>query len=166
MQTHITNCFCAPLEVKASLLYLQHRSLIQKAQLMGNWKITFFKRVWNRLHHHDWNDGSFVQEFNADISSPANASNGDLNEDEDVNALGLAEDIDAAENFDTEVASTNADELANMRDLIRAAALWLTEQDANAEARVRMGRGIGTIQTVRPRGGRGGGRGIRRRLSA
>ena len=63
----------------------------------------------------------------------------------------------------------SADELARMRPLIRAAALWLSEQDANAEERVRMGRGIGTIQTVRHKSGRGRGsrgRGIRRRLSS
>ena len=40
MATHIHNCFHAPLEVKASLCYLQHRSLVQRQELAGQWKFT------------------------------------------------------------------------------------------------------------------------------
>jgi hypothetical protein len=40
MATHILNCFRAPLEVKASLCYLQHRSLVQRQELAGQWKFT------------------------------------------------------------------------------------------------------------------------------
>jgi hypothetical protein len=166
MMTHITNCFGSPLDVKASLCYLQHRSLIQKAELMGNWKITFFKRVWDRLHHHDWGDGSsYVPEI-IEQSPPAIAA---AQSTEDNGEDGL--DMEVEESFvEGEADSNHANEMEKMRPLIRAAALWLSEQDANAEARVLSGRGIGTIQTVRARSGRGRGggkgRGIRRRLSS
>ena len=45
MMTHITNCVNAPMAVKASLCYLQHRSLMQKFELMGNWKMTYVNLV-------------------------------------------------------------------------------------------------------------------------
>ena len=168
MMTHITNCFSAPMDVKASLCYLQHRSLIQKTELMGNWKITFFKRVWNRLHHQTWADGS---SYTPEVPpSPAKAATQSSN-DNDGGAKTNLDDIDSNETFDEEADPNYADELANMRPLIRAAALWLSEQDANAEERLRSGRGIGTIQTVRhkkakSRAGRGGGEVPGRRLSS
>jgi hypothetical protein len=163
MMTHLTNCFGVPLEIKASLCYLQHRSLIQKAELMGNWKITFFKRVWDRLHRQDWGDG-YIPEIAEQSAPPIAAAQSTEDNEEDG-------DIEVEESFeDGETDPNHADEMEKMRPLIRAAALWLSEQDANAEARVRSGRGIGTIQTVRARSGRGRGggkgRGIRRRLSS
>ena len=178
MMTHITNCFSSPLPVKASLCYLQHRSLIQKTSLMGNWKITFFKKVWHRLHHQDWGDGSDVLEVNEDTPTPSKAVAEPIAEpavqpadeaiEEDGRARGHSEDLDLTETgtFDEDAAANNLDGIEQMRDLIRSAALWLTEQDLNAEARLRSGRGIGTIQTIRPRSGRGRGRGRgdRRRL--
>ena len=176
MMTHITNCFNSPLPVKASLCYLQHRSLIQKTSLMGNWKITFFKKVWNRLHHQDWGDGIYVPEVkNMDdddvvpskpgtdhkIAQPTSKAREDeVRAKEHSGDLGLAD----TGTFDEDAVANN--DVEQMRDLIRSAALWLTEQDLNAEARLRSGRGIGTIQTIRPRSGRGRGRGRgdRRRL--
>ena len=178
MMTHITNCFSAPLTVKASLCYLQHRSMIQKAQLMGNWKITFFKRVWNRLHHQKWDYSEFFSEQKMNASTSAEARNGNLLavggaadgrlKDGERNAEGNPEEItDAAASHEEEERVGNTDEMSKMHGLITAAALWLTERDAEAEARARSGRGTGGVQTVRPAGrgsrGRGGrGRGGRR----
>lgn len=175
MMTHITNCFSSPIEVKASLCYLQHRSLIQKSQLMGNWKITFFKRVWDRLHHQDWDESSLILATNNDAPSFAEVATNrghmtiDLNTEEkkEANEDDLAEGIteeatESTDSIDEEISHGNSDALSKMRGLIRAAALWLTERDVEAEARIRSGRGLGSVQTVRPagRGGRGrGGRG-------
>lgn len=109
------------------------------------------------MHHEKWDDGSYIPE-------PPSASS---NDGEEGLSQELLEDNDHVETFDEHVDSDNAAGLEQMRGLIQAAAIWLTEQDANAEERVRSGRGIGTIQTVRHRSsrGRGGKAGIRRRLS-
>merc|ERR1711957_900382 len=53
MTTHINNCYHAPNDLKASLCYLHHRSLLQKQELPGHWKYTFFMSVWNQLHNDD-----------------------------------------------------------------------------------------------------------------
>ncbi|KAL3801081.1 hypothetical protein HJC23_002374 [Cyclotella cryptica] len=175
MMTHITNCFSSPMQVKASLCYLQHRSLIQKSQLMGNWKITFFKRVWDRLHHQNWDESSLSLTTKSDAPSSAGVAtagrhavaDSKADEKNEANGEDLAEGIteeitETPDSIDEEMSPGNADALSKMRGLIRAAALWLTERDVEAEARIRSGRGLGSVQTVRPagRGGRGrGGRG-------
>ena len=175
MMTHISNCFSAPQSVKASLCYLQHRSLIQKSRfLMGNWKITFFKRVWNRLHHEKWDDGPYDDDFlhvksrSLTKNTRSDAKAGDAYDAQGC-ARGPSED-DSPSGMLRGATASNTTGLERMRGLIHAAALWLSEQDANAEARARASRDVGTRQTIRPRGsgrGRNGrGRGIRRQLSS
>ena len=117
------------------------------------------------MHNEKWDNSSYVP------APPfAAADNGGEGRER-----GLSEGNDNVETFDEHADNDNtaetSDGLERMRDLIQTAAIWLTEQDANAEERVRSGRGIGTIQTVRHRSsnrGRGGkaAKGIRRRLSS
>jgi hypothetical protein len=40
MATHIHNCLHTPLDIKASLCYLQHRNLVQRQELSGQFKST------------------------------------------------------------------------------------------------------------------------------
>ena len=50
LQAHISSCSRCPENIQASLAYLSHRSILQKAELSGSWKKAFFKKVWDRLH--------------------------------------------------------------------------------------------------------------------
>ena len=50
LQAHISSCSRCPETIQASLAYLSHRSILQKAELSGSWKKAFFKKVWDRLH--------------------------------------------------------------------------------------------------------------------
>ena len=184
MTTHVSNCFHAPLDVKASLCYLQHRSLLQKQELSGQWKFNFVKGVWNRLHQNATDFSREVAATDADASTSFNPNDGpvglvdDLDDKEDTKHAQLdEEDAPAIEDIhkqpvEEEAETTeahadtlgllhgsinidvseephgHADALKDMKDLIRAAALWLSERDAEYEARP-------------PGGGRG--RGIKER---
>lgn len=189
MTTHVSNCFHAPLDVKASLCYLQHRSLLQKQELSGQWKFTFFKGVWNRLHQNATDSSGDVAAnavTDADASTSVNPAEGpvgpvkdsDDKEDtkhaqveeedspatEDIHEQPTEEEVETTEahpdtesqgllhgSINIEVSEEphgHADALKDMKDLIRAAALWLSERDAEYEARP-------------PGGGRG--RGIKKR---
>jgi len=168
MTTHINNCFHARLDVKASLCYLQHRSLLQKQELPGQWKYTFFKGVWNRLHQNHSTDSvaAAAAATDADASTTTDAPVKELDSSkEEINALPEVvppvedrgsteeEEIDATENPDTEdpfmhdndqvEEQDNTDALKDMKELIKSAALWLSERDAEDEARARGGRGRG-----------------------
>jgi len=163
MTTHIHNCFHAPLDVKASLCYLQHRSLLQKQELPGQWKFTFFKGVWNRLHQHHGT------EVDADPSAVDDAVKESECKEEAVKVLPegntpAAEDISPVEEelnttdsadeegkpilYNTSNVALeeqdHAEALRDMKDLIKSAALWLSERDAEYEARARGGRGKGS----------------------
>lgn len=149
MTTHINNCFHAPLDVKASLCYLYHRSLLQRQDLAGQWKFAFFKGVWNRLHQHNIIESSSNAANDADVSS-ASASNGrgkssdsreDALDEDDDNTDTLLPPIGRNQHFARNTrgspegeAQPNADEMKGMKDLIKAAALWLSERDAEQEA--------------------------------
>lgn len=159
MTTHIHNCFHAPLDVKASLCYLQHRSLLQKQELPGQWKFTFFKGVWTRLMMQGTNKA-------ADSSSPGGTGKDseDIKEEAGKALLELetpaAEDPGPMEGKYDVVDSANAEDkvilydgthesmeeqyhaeaLSEMKDLIKSAALWLSERDAEYESRARGGR--------------------------
>merc|ERR1740136_600215 len=50
IQTHIYGCPRCPEAIKASLVYLSHRSILQKVELGGGWKKMYFMMVWDRLH--------------------------------------------------------------------------------------------------------------------
>jgi len=173
MATHVNNCFHAPLDVKASLCYLTHRSLLQKQELAGQWKFAFLKGVWNRLHQNhstvessaneDANDYALLKISNSTASSssaPAKDPGGSRHASYesttptespmDVERLseerlieervveenqGLHHDSFGSGVYEEEQHHGSAPDVREMKDLIKAAALWLSERDAEYEAR-------------------------------
>lgn len=180
MATHINNCFHAPLDVKASLSYLHHRSLLQRQELAGQWKFTFFKGVWNRLYQHlgielapaasmdtteDFaasQSDSIQPERNEDTKDilseeydfPPVEDNGAMEEENDPmdDAVDDVTDVTEAQHtqhhallhdYHGDEYQDNNDALKEMKGLIKAAALWLSERDEEYEARARSGRAKG-----------------------
>jgi len=110
LQTHVASCSHCPEPIKASLAYLSHRSILQKAELSGSWKKAFFQKVWDRLHvDRDWSSIEDEPEGEELMLS------GDEDQDEDESG---SEDGDGEQNGN------------QMNALIKAAAIWLTNQDA------------------------------------
>eukprot|EP00985_Skeletonema_marinoi_P032360 scaffold39117_cov148-Skeletonema_marinoi.AAC.6 len=175
MKTHMNTCTSVPEDIKSSLGYLQHRSLLQKIELGAQWKSKIFKKVWNRLHHEDWS--------NFDYSSTAGLAKAMSIREEPSQAEDSAiitqresvEETDQTSNYAdnhsssfTPVEDDDDDEeeaseaLRGMQDMIKAAAVWLSERDAEQEKKQARSKGLGQAKN-RPgfRGGRGGGRGGR-----
>lgn len=74
LQTHVQSCSYCPEPIRASLAYLGHRSILQKAELRGCWKKAFFKKVWDRLHvERNWtvNDDEGSDDFDEDVGRTA-----------------------------------------------------------------------------------------------
>lgn len=146
LQGHVQSCSRCPEEVKASLAYLMHRSVLQKAELSGSWKKTFFKRVWDRLHHERaWSNADGAVREDDDSVSSSNSVAHDM--DDESGRQGSASD------------SEEEEVTADMQDMIQAATAWLCEQetsDQTARSRTR-----GTLPSKRslpfsPKKGRGG----------
>lgn len=141
LQAHVASCTRCPEPIKASLAYLGHRSILQKAELSGSWKKAFFQKVWSRLHiEREWTsadddegDGEAI-----DYSS--------IEDDEDDEAHGEAgADDEAGEEADDDANSEGEETKEEIGDqmnaLIKAAAIWLTEQDSAAETTKASARG-------------------------
>lgn len=142
MQSHIGTCPYCPEPIKASLAYLSHRSILQKAELSGSWKKAFFKKIWDRLHvERAWtsiddeekekadNDSEEEEELDLDVDDDLEEEEEEDDEDdgdEDGNEGG---DGDGSEGEDGEGNQMNA--------LIKAAAIWLTNQDAATDGKGR-----------------------------
>lgn len=125
LQSHIASCSRCPEPIKASLAYLGHRSILQKAELSGSWKKSFFQKIWNRLHlERDWTSND-VDKDGEDGSS------GEVEDDRE----GMdGEEEEAAEGAAEAESGSEKEELGDqMNALIKAAAIWLTEQDAVTE---------------------------------
>ena len=142
MATHISNCFQAPLDVKASLGYLQHRALLQKNELAGQWKYTFLKGVWGRLHRGSVGGAGSAPATDADDATTSiSTKEGKLSPYEDSPVDDDDEMVDttefyAEEDYVEDEDDNNTDALGGeMKDMIKAAALWLSERDAEYEAR-------------------------------
>ena len=116
LQTHVASCAYCPEPIRASLAYLGHRSILQKAELRGCWKKAFFKKIWDRLHvERKWT--SIDDEDGAADSGAAMA-------------IDYQEEEQDAENGDEGDSDSEKEELGDqMNALIKAAAIWLTEQD-------------------------------------
>ena len=117
LQTHVSTCVHAPDPIKASLAYLSHRTILQRAELSGSWKKTYFQKIWDRLlDRREWSsmDDDIPDrpedEESEEEDLPADDDNEDENKDED----------------DGDADSGNP----QMNALIKAAAIWLTNQDA------------------------------------
>eukprot|EP00522_Entomoneis_paludosa_P016089 CAMPEP_0172463640 /NCGR_PEP_ID=MMETSP1065-20121228/47918_1 /TAXON_ID=265537 /ORGANISM="Amphiprora paludosa, Strain CCMP125" /LENGTH=1180 /DNA_ID=CAMNT_0013219641 /DNA_START=52 /DNA_END=3594 /DNA_ORIENTATION=+ len=137
LQAHISACSRCPEHIQASLAYLSHRSILQKAELSGSWKKAFFRKVWDRLHtERTWTaleDEDRVgdeeeEEYDSDDNEEA-GQYAERDEDEGVASASAAaadEDGEAKEGGDGEEKEEVGDQ---MNALIKAAAIWLTEQD-------------------------------------
>ena len=125
LQSHIFSCSRCPEPVKASLAYLGHRGIMQKAELSGSWKRAYFKRIWDRLH---------VERKWTPIEDEA-GSDGDQGESDEGQEEEMHESLDAAAGVnddDEEDSESDKEELGDhMNALIHAAAIWLTDMDAN-----------------------------------
>jgi len=124
--THLMSCSKCPEPLKASLAFLGHRSVLQKSELGGSWKKTFFKKVWDRLH-----------------IEKAGLDGEDEGEEADSGLEGQEGESAAAGGGGSE---TEDEELGEgMENLIAAAAIWLTEQettDGGSRGRTARGRGL------------------------
>lgn len=102
--THVMSCSHCPDRIKASLGYLGHRAIQQKTELTGSWKKNFFQRIWDRLHvDTDWEEDEGNHSAFASRAGDAGYSEGGGDEQ-------------------------GGDQ---MNALIKAAAIWLTEQDGS-----------------------------------
>ena len=150
VENHLGGCPSVPPEVRASLDYLQHRSIVQRADLPPHWKSVFFRGVWSRLHPDAGGDqggggsaaGTAARAGDAPASRPVPAPNtrsagmrlrGSSSSSSSSAAL-AATSGGGVEGGDL----TNLDAAAaleEMRPMIEAAALWLGERDADEQAR-------------------------------
>ena len=153
LQAHISACSRCPEHIQASLAYLSHRSILQKAELSGSWKKAFFRKVWDRLHtERTWTaledeegnqaDEDFESDEQEDEEGVYNdgeeedddggeEDDRDAGEEEDDDGT-RAEDDDEEEEGDSEKEDAGGDQ---MNALIKAAAIWLTEQDQDGSGK-------------------------------
>ena len=123
LQSHISACVHAPEPIKASLTYLGHRTILQRAELSGSWKKTYFQKIWDRLHvHREWTS--------IDDDVP------DHQDDEEDEEEDLPEDDENADDDDKDDDDEGEDGgNPQMNALIKAAAIWLTNQDAATDGK-------------------------------
>lgn len=113
---HVMSCSHCPDQIRSSLAYLSHRAILQKAELKGSWKKEFFQKIWDRLHvDREWADGEEDEEDDAD---------------EDDDAEGDEEEEDNEGGEEEEEGGEGEESGGQMNALIKAAALWLSNQDA------------------------------------
>lgn len=128
--SHVATCSRCPEPIRASIAYLSHRSILQKAELSGSWKKAFFKKIWERLHtERAWvsavEDEIDEEEDGGSVSSQDDDEAEEMEEGKTV-ALGGG-DGDSESDEEKEVGTS-------MNALIKAAAIWLTEQDSTGES--------------------------------
>jgi len=126
----VASCSRCPEPIKASLAYLGHRSILQKAELSGSWKKSFFQKVWSRLHvEREWtsveDDQIGGDEYDSAEEEQADAAAMMPEEEESKEAA-------AAAGSDSEEKEGEPGD--QMNALIKAAAIWLTEQDQAVES--------------------------------
>ena len=124
LQAHMSSCSRCPENVKSSLAYLLHRSSIQKSNLSGSWKKTFYKRIWERLH----------------VERAWNTEGGGDNEGSRSESSYEMDDVADTPKSNTARGSTNGGDDSEeeevgeeMTKLIKAAAVWLSEQDGTSD---------------------------------
>lgn len=126
LQSHASSCSRCPEPIKASLAYLSHRSILQKAELSGSWKRTYFKKVWERLHvDRAWTPIDDELDDDEDDESSV--------EEQEENDQDSSED-EENEDGDEGSASEKEESGGQMSALIQAAAIWLTEQDQTTDS--------------------------------
>jgi hypothetical protein len=152
LQSHISTCSRCPEPIKASLAFLSHRSILQKAELSGSWKKAFFKKIWDRLHvERAWSTAGADGEEEEDMASVSSEEQPhEAEQPKDSNGG------DASDSAEEELGD-------NMNALIKAAAVWLTEQDqatdTNSRNRTNRGRTLPGSKRSAPFSPRGKSRG-------
>ncbi len=123
MLSYIATCKRCPAPIRASIAYLSHRAIYQKTELSGSWKKAFFKKVWERLH----TERAWVDIIKDDPEDGASANGEDSDESESES------DSDSSKSSDSD--NGNGGDMGdnNMNALIKAAAIWLTEQDQQSK---------------------------------
>lgn len=120
--SHISGCSRCPESIKASLVFLSHRAIIQKAELSGSWKKAFFKKIWDRLHvERAWSGADAEEEKDNESASLSSEEESDA-EQAETHGGGMSTDSDDDGDEEEQMGD-------NMSTLIKAAAIWLTEQD-------------------------------------
>jgi hypothetical protein len=144
LQAHVSSCTCCPEPIKASLAYLGHRSILQKAELSGSWKKSFFQKVWNRLHvEREW------KLADDDVDEGAAYSSGDERHAND--GTDHPNEDDSKEGGGDGASDSEKEELGDhMNVLVKAAAIWLTEQDVTTESTKSAARATKAAATKRP----------------
>ena len=135
---HISTCSRCPEPVKASIAFLSHRGILQKAELSGSWKKGFFKKIWERLHvERAWSSASGEGQEDEEVASVSSDEGGQ--EEPKEESGGYGSDGEGEQLGD------------NMKALIKAAAIWLTEQDqvSDPSSRNKTSRGR-TLPSKRP----------------
>jgi len=126
MLSHVATCKRCPAPIRASIAYLSHRAIYQKTELSGSWKKAFFKKIWERLHI----ERAWVDAIKDDPEDGGSTSGDDSDDAEDDGKD--SDDGDAG--GDDSGSDNNEDVGNNMNALIKAAAIWLTEQDQSKES--------------------------------
>ena len=129
LQAHIAACSRCPEHIQASLAYLSHRAILQKAELSGSWKKAFFKKVWDRLHSdRAWTAIEDEENFEEEYDSDDNVTGRFAEQDEEGEGVARAAGEGGSE--DDEGDDEKQEDVPDqMNALIKAAAIWLTEQD-------------------------------------
>ncbi|KAL7498365.1 hypothetical protein ACHAWT_009413 [Skeletonema menzelii] len=169
MKTHLNSCSSVPEDIKSSLCYLQHRGLLQKIELGAQWKSKIFKKVWNRLHHEDWSNFDYSSNsvglakalsVSEESSKPEDSAflnqrdsmEDDYNSNYNENHSSYAVEEEEEDDEDDEEEASEA--LRGMHEMIKAAAVWLCERDAEQEKKQARSRGLGQAKNRPGKGGR------------
>jgi hypothetical protein len=123
--SHMSSCNYCPANIKASIDFLGHRAVIQKAELSSSWKKSFYKKIWDRLHtEREWVDA--IDDEEAEPVSPAGSG---ADGDEEEEATGSASAAAGDEGDEEGSESGDGQSSNNMNALIKAAAIWLTKDE-------------------------------------
>jgi len=126
MLSHIATCKRCPATIRASIAYLSHRAIYQKTELSGSWKKAFFKKIWERLH---------VERAWVDVIKDDPEEGASVTGDDSDDAESDGSDSDSGQGGSDDSVGNNGDDANNsMNALIKAAAIWLTEQDQSKES--------------------------------
>jgi hypothetical protein len=121
----MSSCNYCPANIKASIDFLGHRAVIQKAELSSSWKKSFYKKIWDRLHtEREWVDA--IDDEEAEPVSPAGSG---ADGDEEEEATGSASAAAGDEGDEEGSESGDGQSSNNMNALIKAAAIWLTKDE-------------------------------------
>ena len=142
VHTHVLACPVCPDDIKTSLTYLSHRSLLQKSELSSGWKRMFYKRVWSRLHDHFSIDVATSTSSKKSHSSKKKSSTKSLKDRPRLSnpypAFASSAPKDSTQSVTDTVASSQVDSKEDITseafesevgNIVDAAALWLSEHD-------------------------------------